>query len=88
MPSLSNCPFLAMSKKTLSRKNGAFRENCKLMYYTFPVDLAFAVTYHKMQGRTVPAVILDLSSVGAGATMSVPALYVGVSRVFEGLRFC
>jgi ATP-dependent exoDNAse (exonuclease V) alpha subunit len=45
-------------------------------------DLAFAVTYHKMQGQTVIKIILDLNkrpmSLGF---LDFHAFYVGISRV-------
>ena len=84
LESPSLIPFVAMSMKIQGQGKSQFLAGVKPSFYTFPVDMAFAVTYHKMQGRTVPAVILDMSSTGTGAAVTVPAIYVGVSRVRRG----
>jgi len=49
----------------------------RLSYFDFGLDLAFAVTYHKVQGRTLDRVIIDLASIGH---ISVAAFYVAISR--------
>lgn len=40
------------------------------------IDLGFAMTYHKAQGATLPRVIVDI-----GNSITLPELYVGISRV-------
>jgi len=52
-------------------------ESTKLQYFDFGIDLAFAVTYHKVQGRTLDRVIIDLNSV---QYLTVAAIYVSISR--------
>ena len=47
--------------------------------YSLRCQLAFSRTYHKMQGCTVPRVILDLSS-----TVQLPMFFVGITRVRLG----
>ena len=49
-----------------------------LRYYDHSVELAFSLTFHKVQGKTIPRVVLDLR--GKGNLISVASLYVGVSR--------
>ena len=58
----------------------------KLSYYDFGVDLAFAVTYHKVQGRTLDRVIIDMNS---ARSLTVAAIYVSLSRTRkqEHIRF-
>ena len=62
------------------------RATGKLYYYDFGVDLAFAVTYHKVQGRTLDRVIVDLNS---AKSLTVSAIYVSISRTRkqEHIRF-
>src|SRR5690606_12112956 len=51
-----------------------------LQYYGYGVELGFAVTNHKVQGRTLSRVLVDLESSGH-AQHSVSSLYVAISRV-------
>jgi hypothetical protein len=56
----------------------------------FPVELAFAITIHKAQGRTMTRIVLALSERGDPiAELSYAHLYVGLSRVREAecIRF-
>ena len=55
---------------------------------TFPYELAFAITYHKVQGQTLDRVILDLNAATQRNKVSIDAFYVGLSRsrTAEGLR--
>jgi hypothetical protein len=55
-----------------------------LPYYTFAVDLAFVITFHKCQGRTINKVILDLSKQPGNGNVTYSSLYVGLSRVRKG----
>ena len=64
------------AKKTGSFQRGSFGQ-AKLSYFDFGVDLAFAVTYHKVQGRTLNRVIIDLNSV---QYLTVASIYVSISR--------
>ena len=61
-------------------------EKMNLAYIDHGVELGFALTYHKVQGRTLDKVIIDLN-----VTQSVTeaAFYVAVSRVshLERMRF-
>jgi hypothetical protein len=48
----------------------------------FPLELAFAITVNKSQGRTIGYVIIALSKNPAqGCNMGLPELYVALSRV-------
>ena len=48
---------------------------------TFPVEAGFAVTNHKVQGRTLKKVIIALSKrLGTGCNMSYASIYVAFSR--------
>ena len=65
---------------TAKRTNSLSRmlsKRLRLSYFDFGLDLAFAVTYHKVQGRTLDRVIIDLASIGH---ISVAAFYVAISR--------
>ena len=82
---------LRMSKKrprefkSLGRQAAslATKSTKKLAYYDFGFELAYAVTYHKVQGQTLSKVILDLNGINS-STLSLPAFYVGLSRVRLG----
>jgi hypothetical protein len=56
-----------------------------IYYKSHMHDLAFAVTFHKMQGQTVKKIILDINcrptSLGS---LDFHAFYVGISRVKQG----
>jgi len=65
---------LAKNLRFISRQGA---KKPKLAYYDFGVDLAFAVTYHKVQGRTIDRVMIDCSAV---ERMTVAAIYVAISR--------
>lgn len=62
----------------LLRARGDHTSQCG--YYDHSLDLAFAITYHKAQGRTLDRVLLVFNDVGR-AKMTVSSLYVGLSRV-------
>jgi len=48
----------------------------------FPFDLAFSMTVHKAQGRTIPRVIVDLTSRPTHLSqMKFAAIFVAMSRV-------
>ena len=80
--------FNAAGAHRRSGKTGGSAHNLTLLqscmtFFDFGLSLAFAVTYHKLQGQTLDRVILDLNSSGA-ARLDIPSVYVGVSRVREG----
>ena len=53
-------------------------------YRTHRVDLLFAVTYHKLQGLNMDALILSINKhPTAKLRITLPSLYVGVSRVHD-----
>jgi hypothetical protein len=63
--------------------------SCKCCYYNYGIELAFAVTFYKVQGCTLDRIILDLNHVGGHSkTVDLSSLYVGLSRVrkFEHIR--
>ena len=64
-------------------RRGNTRAKTTLQFFDFGVELAFAITYHKIQGQTLPRIILDLNGTGHGA-LTVAQLYVGISRVRFG----
>ena len=53
------------------------------------IDLLFAVTYHKLQGLTLSALVLSLNThPNPKLRITIPSLYVGLSRVhnFDEVR--
>lgn len=53
-----------------------------LLFKPHAVDLAFACTYHKVQGKTLKKVILDVNKPpGRKGRISLSALYVALTRV-------
>jgi len=49
---------------------------------TFPIELAFAMTVHKAQGRTIPRVVLALSQHNVTlCRMTYPSIFVAMTRV-------
>ena len=51
-------------------------------YREHPIDLLFAVTYHKLQGLTLKALVLSLNThPNHRLRITIPSLYVGLSRV-------
>lgn len=55
----------------------------KVKIYKIPVTPAFAVTYWKVQGRTVERIVLDLTKPLFNLTLTLAMLYVGFSRVAQ-----
>ena len=70
----------------VARKYRADVEKMQLAYVDHGVDLGFALTYHKVQGRTLDKVIIDLN---VTESVTVAAFYVAVSRVshLDRMRF-
>ena len=55
------------------------------MLEPFPFDLAFSITVHKAQGRTISRVVVDLSSHPTASTqMTFASVFVAMSRVRNG----
>ncbi len=52
-----------------------------LHFKSHTVDLTFAYTYHKVQGSTMPEVILVLNKSPGRAHIKLTSVYVGISRV-------
>jgi hypothetical protein len=67
----------------LPPKRGLPDSAVKVSYFLFGVESALSVTYHRVQGRTISKVILDLNShhTGMGGMLTIPKLYVGLTRV-------
>ena len=58
-------------------------------YREHPVDLVFAVTYHKLQGLKLSALVLSLNTnLNPKLRITIPTLYIGLSRVhnFDEIR--
>jgi len=51
-----------------------------IKYHDFEYALAFSVTYHKIQGKTVNKLILDINK-SPMSSLSLQSLYLGISRV-------
>lgn len=67
-------------------------QGVKLLYKAFPLDMGFAITYHKVQGQTMRQVILFLHERKTRqlAKLQWESLYVAMTRVKCGndLRVC
>ena len=81
--------FICLQPKTASFED-IYGKTRKMLAHE--CELSASVTFHKMQGKTVPAVILSLNSTSNISRkiypISLPSLYVGCSRVhdFQHLR--
>lgn len=62
-----------------------FLPTCSITFAQHSVELGFSVTYHKMQGRSEPLIILDLNE--SAPRVELTHLYVGLSRVKLGDNF-
>ena len=58
----------------------------KITVVEFPFELGFAVTYHRIQGRTLPYLILDANASPLPPHILFELLYVGLSRVPSASR--
>jgi len=57
----------------------------KVKFKAIKIDLPFAVTFHKVQGRTVDRILIDLSQLPKKlGEITMEHFYVGVSRVRHG----
>ena len=50
----------------------------------FPIEMAYACTFHRLQGRTVDYLIIDYNGGGKGLTFE--CAYVAITRVRDGTR--
>ena len=56
----------------------------KITQNVFEVELGFAMTYHKAQGRTIPRLIVDLNKTTQSPFLLYEVLYVAITRVQRG----
>ena len=56
----------------------------KITQNVFDVELGFAMTYHKAQGRTIPRLIVDLNKTTQSPFLLYEVLYVAITRVQRG----
>jgi len=68
---------LKLSKRTQSLKRS---DGKNVKNHDFGYSLAFSVTYHKIQGKTVSKLVLDLNQ-NSLVPLNLQSLYVGISRV-------
>jgi hypothetical protein len=72
-------PLDCASEAAVTLTSGA-----KMKYKQFMCELAFVITFHKCQGRTISKVILDLNRQPGQGNVQYSSLYVGLSRVRSG----
>lgn len=56
----------------------------KLLYRPFGVEVGYAMTFHKIQGRTINHIILDVNKRDFPPHITFNSLLVGLSRVKSG----
>jgi hypothetical protein len=85
--SMSISPTHMIIPLTLRKNPESVEGHSKFKYFDFGVDMAFAVTFYKVQGQTLERIIIDLNSHGQ-ASVGIAQVYVGISRVkkFEHIR--
>jgi hypothetical protein len=84
LPDVQVIPMLLNTRSPRKLQVAAKKKNQRqLTYYDYGVDLAFALTYFKVQGLTLDRVILDLNTT-VMPKINVAAIYVGLSRVRHG----
>jgi len=69
--------LLKLNKRTQSLKRS---DGKNVKYYDLGYSLAFFVTYHKIQGKTVSKLVLDLNQ-NSLVALNLQSLYVGILRV-------
>ena len=80
--SLSSDEVLLPLVNKSSAKNVIKVEQQKFSHKSHPLELGFAITFHKVQGQTLNKVILDLNKrPNALGNVDFHALYVGLTRV-------
>ena len=69
-------------QRNLHMKKMKRKEIRPMVFRKHPVDLLFAVTYHKLQGITLDKLILTINKhPNPFLRLVLPSLYVGISRV-------
>ena len=79
---------IGMLDKRSQKKLNTFRmtDNLRMSYASHGVDLAFAVTAWKSQGKTLPYVLMLLNSFPNSPTVSFEKMYVMASRATKSER--
>jgi len=68
-----------------STKHTTVGLNKQLKFGNFSVDIAFSITYHKIQGQTLERIIVDLNHIPSSRKqIDFASLFVGLSRVKHG----
>ena len=80
VPGLVVVPIMPDQKRQKARSLQVKGASEVFKFFDFGYELAFAVTYHKVQGMTLPKIILDLNGDGHAA-LTAAQVYVGISRV-------
>ena len=84
LPDVQVIPMLLNTRSPRKLQVAAKKQHQRqLTYFDFGIDLAFALTYFKVQGLTLDRVILDLNTT-VNPKINVAAIYVGLSRVRHG----
>ena len=83
LPHVQVVPMLLNMRSPRNLKVAKQARLRKLTFYDFGIDLAFALTYYKVQGLTLDRVILDMDTT-VMPKINVAAIYVGLSRVRRG----
>lgn len=76
-------PIIPDQKRQKARSLHVKGASDSFKFFDFGFELAFAVTYHKVQGMTLNKIILDLNGDGHAA-LTAAQVYVGISRVRRG----
>jgi hypothetical protein len=58
----------------------------KIPYRCPAVELGFAIIYHKLQGKTLDCLILDLNKRGCQSEVNLMSLPVGLSQVRQSIH--
>ena len=80
---IGTCNGKIRGKKKQPRSNKSNRKKIRPMYFSnHPVELLFAVTYHKLQGVTLDKLVLTINKhPNRFLRIVLSSLYVGISRV-------
>lgn len=81
VPGRAIIPLVSSDKPKKLKLRGSTRF---VLYRPLPYELGFCVTFHKVQGRTCPRVVLDVSALRYSKALNLAAFYVGFSRVRSG----
>lgn len=69
---------------TVQNPDPKIKVKASISLYPHAVELGFAVTFHKLQGRTVDRLILDINDRPFAPALTLAMLNVGISRVKSG----